>query len=243
MVELSLLDRIASVKVRIQRQEEARQLETDADKLSDRARSLRSAAQAAATATDTSALLLEHGTEVEWDRDSLRSLRSRVTRFAERSRSSAAALLEPNAQLWPSLDAFPEDVNARLLMAWQAWVDRSFPARDESALATLQRIPELQEGVRRIRQGLTIRTQRRASIPTSSADFDAVLEAATATDQAWSELVGAGLPAGVPEFLDAAGLGQATLEQFTDVVRAWFERKGLQHLIRLSVVHRGTPPK
>ena len=243
MTDASMLARVESVKNRIQRQEEARRLEADADKIGDRAGTLRAALDAASTAVDTSSLLRSQGVDVEWDADSLRSLRNRLSRFAERNRSTPSAILEPNVQLWPSLDAFPDDARQRTLAAWQGWVDNAFPARDEATLATLQRIPELEGGVRQIRQALAVRSQTRTIVPTDQSDFDAVLEAAAATDSAWSALVGGGLPAGVPEFLDSAGTGQATLEQFTDDVRDWFESKGLTHLIRLSIARRSDQPR
>jgi len=240
MPDSPLLSRIESVKVRIRRQEETRRLESDADKIGDRATTLRSALNAASTAVETSSLLRAQGVEVAWDAASIRSLRSRVSRFAERSRSTPSVILEPNVQLWPSLDAFPEDAQRRLIVAWQTWVDAAFPVRDEATLATFERIAELEAGVRRIRKDLARRSQFRATIPNGPEDFEAVREAAAETDQAWSELVGGGLPEGVPEFLDAASTGQATLEQFTDAVRDWFESKGLTHLIHLSIGHRGS---
>ena len=243
MTDAALLERITAVKGRIQRQDEARRLEVDADKIGDRASTLSSTLRAASAAVATCALLRSQGVEVEWDKDSIRSLRNRVSRFKERSHSNSTAILEPNAQLWPSLDSFPDDAHQRMLTAWQTWLDQAFPVRDEATLATLYQIPELEEGVRSIRHGLAQRSHLRTTLPEGQSDFDAVIETAAATDQAWSELVGAGLPTGVASFLDAAGAGQATLEQFTDVVREWFESKGLEHLIRLSIGHRGGQPQ
>lgn len=239
MADTTLLARIEAAKRRIELQEEARRLEADADKIGDRARTLRSARDGATGAVATAALLKSHGVEVNWDSDSLRSLRSRVRKFSERHRAAPNALLEPNPQLWVTLDGFADALEQRMLAAWQAWVDEAFPSRDEATLATLQRVPELEEGVRGIRRGLAIRAQARSALPSQLSDFDAVTDAAAATEHGWSELVGAGLPAGVSEFLDAARSGDATLAQFTPTVREWFEAKGITHLVRLSIGHRG----
>src|SRR5689334_8453036 len=130
MPDASLLTRIDLVRGRIRRQEEVRRSEADADKIGDRATTLRSALNAATDAVETTRLLQSHGVDVEWDADSIRTLRNRVSRFVDKSQSTPAAILEPNVQLWPSLEAFPRDAQQRMLTAWERWVDHVFPVRD-----------------------------------------------------------------------------------------------------------------
>jgi hypothetical protein len=181
----------------------------------------------------------QRGVSHQLEAASLAGLRSQLIALADRYRLDPEQIAAPDGRLrftlWDPLRGLPADLQQSLLNAWRDHARGLLPRQRPEILDVLERIPGLQQDARAIRE-MSAEFERRSSVlPHGDADVARIEELAGDIQTRWQTLEGGGIPADVLDFLAAASLGTARLDQLTPTVRDWLTERSLLSYVRVSL--------
>jgi len=235
----SVFSRTEAALERLRRLGEDARLASVADRVKTRADQLETpVAELEILATVRSALRAQ-GMPTSTDTELLTGLGLQLSELADRYTNDPEQIVAADGRLrftlWDPLRALPTSLRESLLASWRAYCRSLVPPQRLEVLAVLERIPGLQEDARAIRVMAAEFEQRVAMLPQGTEDIGRIEELGAEIQTRWGTLEGSGIPKDVLDFLAAASMGSARLDQWTPNVRAWLEDRSLLRYVTLSL--------
>jgi hypothetical protein len=133
------------------------------------------------------------------------------------------------------LQGLAQRISAKLAASWTAYVDGQHVEISEQLLAVLDQVPDLRAATKQVRSLQVQISVRRATLPKTEPDIDALDRLVVELRLKWHQLAGDGLPTSVLAFIRGAASGGAQLELLTDEVREWLVSRGVKDAFHVVV--------
>lgn len=235
-----LLERAAGLAEKIARYQKLKVAANEAELVRTRAAQVREAAALLAQARVALGRFSAAGISIQYSPANSEELAEKATKLRTIAAEDPAGLANPpfnvTHEFTNRLKSLATAANSSVEEGWRRFVVESAPSGSDEVLEALGKLPQMRNGVARIRLCRQKLAALAAAVPADPASAVKQLKGLeTEHASAWAELTADSVPPAVLQFLRACAADGAPVANLTEEVRDWLEARELLDSFRIRI--------